>query len=262
MSRRGRRNRRPLMLMRPVPGPSPVHNLWAGTKLLVVLAVSILLTISPSWCAIGLTASLILLAALLGGISYTCIPSVPRSIGLIVVVGSVFTIVNGGAPNLALGSVTVGLGGFLDFLRVTALGLVLLGLGAVTTWTTQIADIAPAVAQLGRPLRLLRLPVDDWAVTIALSFRMFPMLAEEFRLLAAARRLQPPSPEKRSRRVELADLCTAAMVIALRRANEMGDAIAARGGAGRISAGSARPGWADALALVVVAAMFGLVLTG
>lgn len=145
--------KRPLMLMRPVPGPSPVHNLWAGTKLVAVLAVSVLLTVSPSWRAIGLTALLILITAVLARIPYTCIPSVPRWIWVVVVVGSVFTIANGGAPYLEIGSVTVGLGGYLDFLRVTALGLVLLGMGAVALWTTEPADIAPAVARLGRPLR-------------------------------------------------------------------------------------------------------------
>lgn len=253
-------SRRPLMLMRPVPGPSPIHDLWAGTKLVAVLAISVLLTITPSWTAIGLVAVLILITAVLAGISYTCIPSVPRWVLLVVAIGSLLTIANGGAPEVELGPATVGVGGFVDFLRVTALGLVLIGLGAVTSWTTQVADIAPAVALLCRPLRILRLPVDDWAVTTSLAFRMFPMLAEEFRLLAAARRLQPPQPEKPSRRAEIVDLCTAAMVVSLRRATEMGDAITARGGPGRISARPTLPGWRDALAAVVVIGLLALAL--
>lgn len=250
--------RRPLMLMRPVPGPSPIHDLWAGTKLIAVLAISVLLTIMPSWPSIGLVALLILVTAVLAKISYTCIPSVPRWVWLLVVAGSLFTIVNGGTPELQLGPVTIGVGGFLAFLRVTSLGLVLIGLGAVISWTTQVADIAPAVALLCRPLRIVRVPVDDWAVTISLAFRMFPMLAEEFRLLAAARRLQPPQQEKPSRRAEVVDLCTAAMVVSLRRATEMGDAITARGGAGRISARPSLPGWCDAVAVAVLVAVFAL----
>ncbi len=253
--------RRPLMLMRPVPGPSPIHALWAGTKLIAALAISVLLTITPSWTAIGLIALLILVTAGLARISPACIPSVPRWAWLLVVAGSLFTIVNGGAPELELGPATIGVGGFLDFLRVTSLGLVLVGLGAVISWTTQVADIAPAVALLCRPLRVLRMPVDDWAVTVSLAFRMFPMLSEEFRLLAAARRLQPPQPEKPSRRAEVVDLCTAAMVVSLRRATEMGDAITARGGAGRISAHPIYPGWRDALAAMVLIGVFALAVT-
>ena len=254
-------NRRPLMLMRPVPGPSPIHNLWAGTKLIAVLAISVLLTITPSWPVIGFVVLLVLITAALAGISHTCIPSIPRWVWLLFTAGSVLTIANGGAPEIRFGPVGVGVGGFLDFLRVTILGLALIGLGAVTSWTTQVADIAPAVALLGRPLRILRLPVDDWAVTASLAFRLFPMLAEELRLLAAARRLRPPPPEKRSRRAEVVDLCATAMVVWLRRANEMGDAITARGGVGRIAAQPTLPGWRDGVAAVVLILGVALVLT-
>ena len=50
------------------------------------------------------------------------------------------------------------------------------------------------------------------------------------------------------------------MVVSLRRATEMGDAITARGGAGRISARAARPGRADALAAAVLIAVLALAL--
>ncbi|WP_308486906.1 energy-coupling factor transporter transmembrane protein EcfT [[Mycobacterium] holstebronense] len=246
------------MLMRPVPGPSPVHSLWAGTKLIAVLAISILLTIAPTWSVIGLIGLLALGTAALGGISLRCIPSVPRGIWLIFAVGSLLTIANGGAPEIAVGPVAMGVGGFLEFLRITCLGLALISLGALTSWTTQVADIAPAVALLLRPLRVLRLPVDEVAVATSLALRMLPMLAEEFRLLAAARRLQPPQPQKPTRRAELVDLCTAAMVVALRRATETGDAITARGGTGRIADHPSRPGWRDAVAVVVLGGFLAL----
>ena len=47
------------------------------------------------------------------------------------------------------------------------------------------------MATLGRPLRALRIPVDDWAVAMALALRAFPMLIDEFRVLYAARKLRP-----------------------------------------------------------------------
>ncbi|BBZ25593.1 hypothetical protein MHIB_40110 [Mycolicibacter hiberniae] len=251
-------SRRPLMLMRPVPGTSPIHALWAGTKLIAVLAISALLTIKPTWPVIGLVVLLVGITAALAGISPRCIPSIPRGIWGILAVGSLLTIANGGGPQITLGSHAVGVGGFLDFMRITALGVALLSLGAVTSWTTHVADIAPAVALILRPLRIVRLPVEDWAVTASLAFRMFPMLAEEFRLLSAARRLQPPQPQKLSRRAELVNLSTAAMVVSLRRATEMGEAITARGGVGRIAAQPQPPGWRDALAVTVLAGTLAL----
>jgi energy-coupling factor transport system permease protein len=138
---------------------------------------------------------------------------------------------------------------------------VLLGLGAMVSWTTNVAEVAPAIATLGRPLRWLRIPVDEWAAVLALALRAFPMLIDEFRVLYAARRLRPRPvlPNRRARRrwwrAELIDMVTAAIAVALRRADEMGDAIAARGGTGQISSMPSRPRWTDALALMTVAAV-------
>ncbi|MBV9352124.1 MAG: energy-coupling factor transporter transmembrane protein EcfT, partial [Mycobacterium sp.] len=65
------------MLLRPVPVGSPIHDLWAGTKLLVVLTISLLLTYYPGWLAIGLVAGLVLAAARLAHIPRGALPSVP-----------------------------------------------------------------------------------------------------------------------------------------------------------------------------------------
>jgi energy-coupling factor transport system permease protein len=176
------------------------------------------------------------------------------------------TMFAGGAPHLTLWGVTVGFGQVLNYLRITCLAIVLLGLGALVSWTTNVADVAPAVSRLGRPLKVLRIPVDDWAVSLALALRAFPMLIDEFRVLFAARRLRPRNPASthRERRhrwgAELIDLLSAAITVALRRADEMGDAITARGGAGQLSALPSRPKWADAVALAIVLAICALSL--
>jgi energy-coupling factor transport system permease protein len=167
----------------------------------------------------------------------------------------------GGSPAIELAGMSVGFGGLLNFLRVTTLSIVLLGLGAMVSWTTNVAEIAPAVATLGRPLRLLRIPIDEWAVTLALALRAFPMLIEEFRVLYAARRLRPKQSahtrraRRKRRALELIDLLTAALTVTLRRADEMGDAITARGGTGQISAAPSRPKLADWLALSITVAV-------
>ena len=136
----------------------------------------------------------------------------------------------------------------------------------MVSWTTNVAEIAPAVAKLGRPLRPLRMPVDDWAVALALALRAFPMLIDEFRILYAARSLRPKPvlTTRRARRrrwaMELIDLIAAAVIVALRRADEMGDAITARGGAGQISAAPSGPKLRDWVALSIVAAVCGTAL--
>lgn len=253
--------RRPVVLLRPVPGTSPIHELWAGTKLIAVFGISVLLTFYPGWVPIGLVTLVIAAAVWLARIPRGALPSIPVWLWVLIALGGVTAALGGGPPDVHFGSTAVGLGGLLYFLRITALSAVLLGLGAMVSWTTNVAEVAPAVATLGKPLRWLRIPVDEWAAALALSLRAFPMLVDEFRVLYAARRLRPrpPLPTRRARRrwwrAEVIDMVTAAITVALRRADEMGDAIAARGGTGQISAAPSRPNWSDAVALAIVAAM-------
>ncbi len=258
-----RRHSRPVVLLIPVPGTSAIHDLWAGTKLLVVLGISVLLTFYPGWLTIGIMATLVLAAARIAHIPGGAVPSIPRWLWLVLALGFVTAALAGGSPEIWVGGLHLGLGGALKFLRITALSVVLLALGAMVSWTTNVAEIGPALAVLGRPLRLLRIPVDEWAVALALALRAFPMLIDEFQVLYAARRLRPrqmPRSRKARRRrhaIELIDLMAAAITTTLRRADEMGDAITARGGTGQLSANPARPKLADWVALAITLAASG-----
>jgi energy-coupling factor transport system permease protein len=251
--------RRPVVLLRPVPGTSPVHELWAGTKLVAVFIISVLLTLFPTWTAIGAVAAFVLAAARLAHIRRGAVPSIPIWLVALVIGGSLTVFFSGGPPYWHIAGITIGFQGALAVARTTAVAAVLLGAGAMVSWTTNICEIAPAVALLGRPFQRLGVPVDEWAAALALSLRAFPMLFDEFRVLVAARRLRPPQVREGGRWVrwvaEVVDIITAAITVALRRASEMGDAITARGGSGQIAAHPARPGRRDAVALLAVAAV-------
>ena len=261
-----RRPRRPVVLLRPVPGRSAIHELWAGTKLIVVFGLSVLLTFYPGWAVIGLVAALVLAAARVAHISRGALPSVPRWLWIWLAIVGLIAALAGGAPVIQVGTVTLGLGGLSNFLRLTALSIALLGLGAMVSWTTNVAEIAPALSILGRPLRWVRIPVDDWSVALGLALRSLPMLIDEFRVLFAGRRLRPKqTPPTRGARLqrragELIDLIVAIVTVTLRRADEMGDAITARGGAGQISASPSRPKLADWVALSIALVVSGAAL--
>lgn len=255
------RQPRPVVLLRPVPGTSVIHELWAGTKIILVLAFSALLAFYPGWVPIALVAVLLAVAVRLARIPRGVLPSIPKWLWILLLLGAGTAAMAGGAPEFHLGPVDLGLGGLLKFLRFTAVSVVLLALGAMVSWTTNVADVAPAVARLGRPLKVLRIPVDDWAVSLALALRAFPMLLDEFRLMYAARRLRPRPvlTTRRARRrrwaIEMVDLLAAGITVTLRRADEMGDAITARGGTGQIAAAPSGPGRTDWVTLAVCAVL-------
>lgn len=266
MTGSARRQRRPVVLLRPVPGSSAIHDMWAGTKLIVVAGIGVLLTFYPGWVPILAVGLLVLVAARVAHIPRGALPSVPGWLWFMLFLGGLTATFAGGDPVITLGSTQIGFGGLFNFLRITVLSIVLLGLGAMVSWTTNVAEIAPAVAKLSRPLRVVRVPVDDWAVAIGLSLRAFPMLMDEFTTLYAARRLRPKQhlSSRRARRrrwlIEVVDLLSAAVTVALRRADEMGDAITARGGAGQIAAAPAGPKARDWIMLAVIVAVCGAAL--
>jgi energy-coupling factor transporter transmembrane protein EcfT len=257
--RRGRRRSTELTLLRPVPGNSPVHRLWAGTKLLAVAAVSLVLSIRPAWPAIGVMGGFVLSSLVLARIPPGAAPRLPRWFWIALGIGAALTLRSPRPPLIHLWGVSLSLGGLNEWGRYTVLAIVVLAAAALVSWTTPLAEVAPALARLGTPLRWVRLPVDEWATGAALSIRCLPLLTDEIRTLAAARRLRAREVEPGVGRVgrafaEARDLLLASLTVSLRRAHELGDAIEARGGFGLVSDTRSRPRAADALAILVVAA--------
>jgi energy-coupling factor transport system permease protein len=213
----------------------------AATLVLVTL-------VFPGWPAALVGGAVVLGAAALARIPPTAIPRPPIWLWIFVLTTAVLAFLGNGLQR---------------YLQSILFTIVILGAAAIVTWTTSVSQIAPAVAALAAPLRKLRMPVDEWAVTVALCLRSLPLLIEEGRILIAARRLRhPPLPCKRwrpSRRrprqlvVELVDLLTALLAVATRRATELGQAITARGGLAYPPPARTRVARSDAAAFLVIA---------
>ncbi|MGQ4616707.1 CbiQ family ECF transporter T component [Nocardia sp. R7R-8] len=228
------------VLLRQVPVDSPVHRLWAGTKMIGVFLISLLLMFLPSWPVLGVMAVFLVLVGAVARLPLGTVPRLPWWFWALLAAGALI--------NLPVGGTAV-----LRYVQVLAFGLILVAASFLIAWTTPMGDIAPALAKLGAPLRRLRVPVDEWAVVVALTFRGLPLLMEEIRVLRAARRLRPKDGMiARAADNPLIDILTAAMAVSTRRAGELGEAITARGGTGQLTARPSAPGSRDAVALVLV----------
>jgi energy-coupling factor transport system permease protein len=254
-SRRGRRPRS-FVLLRKVDIDTPVHRLWAGSKLIGAVGVSLTVSFVPTWPAIGIMVALLLTVTLVARIPRSAVPRPPLWFWLVVLVGAVLTVFSGGRPEISVGGAHIGLGDLDSYGKFTLVSFVLLGAGVLIGWTTSLGDIGPAVGRLLRPLRALRVPAEEWATAIALCIRSLPLLIEEVRTLIAARRLRP-KPAVRQGALggldEAGDLLVAALSVALRRAAEMAEAMTARGGTASITARAPGPKRRDVVALSVIA---------
>jgi energy-coupling factor transport system permease protein len=249
-------------VLRYVPVESPVHRLWAGTKLIVVVALSVVTWLRPTWFTIALVGALVGAAAVLAHIPRGAVPRIPRFLVVLFLIGAPLAMLSTRPPHVEFFVFTVSLGALEQWLRFSALGLVLLASVALVGWTTQLSELAPALRRLLRPAAVIRVPVDDVAAVTALCARCFSLLLDEVRILFAARRLRPqvqyPSRGARIGALvrEPVDILVAAVTVSLRRAGEMADAMDARGGTSTPSAApgpGARDAWALAIAVILVA---------
>jgi energy-coupling factor transport system permease protein len=249
-----------LNLLREVQRDSPVHRLWAGTKILIVLALSVTLSYFPSWGAIAVVSAVLVGATLLARVPGGAWPRPPRWFWLVMVVTGALAAMAGGKPHVTVAGVRLGLGGIDAYGRFVLVGVLLLLAALVLGWTTPLGDIAPALARLMSPLRLVRFPVDEAATAVALCVRSLPLIVGDVRTLVAARRLRPPPGRQDLTRVErlldeAVDLMVAALAVSTRRAGDMAEAITARGGSGIVT--STATGWrpTDLFVLVAIGAI-------
>lgn len=266
--RRPGRRPRDFVLLRLLPHDSPVHRLWAGTKLLVVLGLGVMLSLRPTWPALGAAAAVVAIGVVAARVPAGAVPRLPRWIWILLLVDALLTMRSGTPPLVHLGSVDISIGALGDWALLVGLAVVILAAALLVGWTTPLGDVAPALARLTAPLRALRLPVDEWVLAVGLAIRSLPLLIEEIRTLFAVSRLRRPVtkvPLGWRQRLgtavrDVEGLLSTAVVVALRRARDLADAIEARGGLAVPVTPSATPGAADACVLAAVAAVIAAVL--
>ena len=250
-------------LFRPLPWVSPLHRAWAGTKVLALGCLAVGVSVEPTWASVAVVAVVLAVGMAAARVRRGVVPRIPRVLLAGLGIGAGLALLAGGAPFVHVGGYDIGLGGLSDWARFLCIGLELLLGSALLAWTTPPAELAPAVATLGAPLRRVRVPVDELGATIALGVRCLPLLLDETRTMLAARRLRA-HPRERDRRAWLRephDLLAAVLVVSVRRARELGEAIESRGGIGFVPGDERRPGRFDVpVALVVAAAMVVLVV--
>jgi energy-coupling factor transport system permease protein len=226
------REQRQVNLFRYVPSGSAAHRMWAGTKIACMALISLALFAKPTWPSIAVVAVVVVAYIIAAHLPRGVLANPPRWIFIGLAIGCFFTTIAFDPPNVHVFGLSIGLGGLLLFLRTTSIGLLLVSLGLLLGWTTQLADVGAAVHRLTAPARFVRLPVDEIVLAIGLAVRCLPLLADDVRTLQAAWHVRSPVKKMNmnERIQEVRDLLIAALVSSLRRAREMGEAIDARGG--------------------------------
>lgn len=190
-----------------LPGRSPVHRLPPAAKLAALpLAAVGLLAVDGFVPLLVVLAGVAALHALAGVPAATVAGSIRPAV---VVLGAVL---------LAHGLLGDWAGGAVVVLR---LGILLL-LAALMTLTTRVSAMVDLLEQACRPLRPFGVRPARMALVVAMTIRFIPLLAGKAERIREAQRA-------RGAERHLVVLVVPLLVAALRMADDLGDALAARG---------------------------------
>lgn len=190
-----------------VAGDSAVHRARPGVKLAVLLAATTALLLAARWEVVTAGALIVVAVGLWAGLGLRGLGRLVWPLRWIVVV---LTPVQAWLAGWERAYVVVG--GLV--VAVTAASLV--------SATTRVADMTDAIVRIVAPARRIGIDPERVGLVIALAIRSVPVLLDGLRVVREARRA-------RGMRLTPDTLLTPLVVRAVRHADRVGEALAARG---------------------------------
>lgn len=190
------------------PGNSLLHRLSAGWKILLVCALilAVSLSVRQAWQvlpALGLAAVLYAIGHIRPRAAWDQVrPVLPMLIAI-----------------LALQWMVADLD---TALRVSGSLLVAVAIAGLVALTTRVSDMLDAVTRAAQPLRYVGVSPDRVALVLVLTIRAIPLLARRLRQVTEARKARGLGMSVRA-------LVVPTVLGALTTADQLGDALAARG---------------------------------
>lgn len=190
------------------PGNSPLHRLSAGWKILLVcvLIVAISVMVREPWQvlpALALAAALYALGRIRPRAAWDQVrPVLPMLIAILVLQWIIADLDTA--------------------LRVTGSLLVAVAVAGLVALTTRVSDMLDAVTRAAQPLRHVGVSPDRVALVLVLTIRAIPLLARQLRQVTEARKA-------RGLGMSIRALVVPTVLGALTTADQLGDALAARG---------------------------------
>lgn len=182
--------RAPTVLGSYMPGTSPVHKLDPRVKLALAVAFVVVTFAASGWTSlilcVGTVAAMAAIARVPAG---WLVRSLTPVLPLLVITIVLNAFGRAGAPGvlIALGPVAVIGPGLARGLFFAVRIATMIGGTALLALTTSPRSLADAMAFFGRPLALVRVPVDDLAMMMTIALRFLPTLAEEIAQVVRAR---------------------------------------------------------------------------
>jgi len=225
---------------------SPIHRVWAGTKVLWLPAVGTTIAFQVSWVAIGIGWAAAVAIFMVARLPIGVLPRPPKVLLIAFAVSILLASLGGDDPKF------MGLSGpgAASILRFMAFAWMMVFFGLIMGWTTKLDEIGSAIARLSKPFGRLGMPITEMAATLTIAIRAVPLVADELRLVVAARRVRGLQPRQEITEQGVA-IAVSLVVSTFRRSAELGRTLEARGGVSAPPTDSHKIGTIDAAAFAV-----------
>ena len=217
-----------------LPGKSCIHQLDARTKLLCLFLILAALVTASSPLNYLLLLGIMLILIYLGQIPLAAAFSSIRRTWLffltIFLMNALFF--DDGSPIWSWGIFHLSKGGIQQGTHVVVTVIMVMILGNILTCTTAPMALTTAIGYLIKPLKLFRIPTDDIAMIIGTAITFIPTLFEEIETIKkaqTARGARFESKQLKQRISALFPLVIPVFLSAFRRADELAQAMEARG---------------------------------
>ena len=205
------------------PVQSFIHRLDGRVKILIVMLATLTLFMTESFAALLFLALFYILVFLLSNLPAYWIYKALRPVLVILLIAFLFQVGFSAEPDIFL-RVTAGL-------RVVVRIVILVSLASVLGFTTTPPELTFALESLLSPLKILKLPVAEFALAITIALRFIPQILTEASDLVKAQKARGAdfsSANLYKRGKALLPLFIPLFVLTYRRSEELGRAMEAR----------------------------------
>lgn len=223
-----------LILGQYIPGNSLIHRLDPRTKLISSIWFILLIFIGSGFWSYALLATVVLTAALISEIpiSYYINGLKPLTFLILITVSLQLIFSPGDNVLLELGWLQITLEGLLNAVKIIIRFVLIIFMSTILTLTTTPLEIADGIESLLKPLKKIKIPVEEIALVLSIALRFVPTLIEETEKIMNAQKSRGVEFNAGSiveRMKKIVPLLIPLFISSIDRADQLATAMTARG---------------------------------
>ncbi|MDN6195493.1 MAG: energy-coupling factor transporter transmembrane protein EcfT [Atopostipes suicloacalis] len=223
-----------LILGQYIPGNSLIHRLDPRTKLISSIWFIILIFLASGFWSYALLASIVLIAASISEIpiSYYINGLKPLTFLILITVSLQLLFSQGETILIEWGWLQISLEGVVNALKIIVRFVLIIFMSTILTLTTTPLEIADGIEALLKPLKSLKIPVEEIALVLSIALRFVPTLMEETEKIMNAQKSRGVEFNVGSlieRMKKIVPLLIPLFISSIDRADQLATAMTARG---------------------------------